>query len=825
MKKTNLMFKNLKKILSLITFSIFFCLTPVFASNIADDAKKALKEYAGYKELLNRGFKLNMLDKIQTPEDLYNVLLPYMIIDGKPLDNDLAFNGYSFARHKTIKFEDVYGTIGELTGKGYKPEQLFYYPCKGKNIYRVGKFVWEKPIAVSYPWTGVCFYNRPFTGSKVAYFFPGAFTDNYFKPYIKDISKKDSIIVDCRLLKNGWGGQIYKLGESLCSSNYKGKVILIIDSTTGSGIENEIINNMRDSYSVNGSMKKVSFEWITVGENTSGTQLYVNNAKWGYNLGELQFNPLPVNKNQWACCEEGEGVAPNIWAIGDDDINKTIEILTGENNFAELIKDVSEWRNYLCSSDKALWNFQLAIPESVKKIKSNNEYNKTIAEILKTQLKYMTILKDNNDKLMNIGWWFESPSCAEKTKDVQVYTAAYIKNTESRIKWINYLVKNKEILSQSNYGFEYPEVFKNCNSYAVYAECFEKWIDARIKWCDLFVRNLNGMNNNPTWWEVPEFLKSFKTAEQYTDYFCRWLGLRTWWCGIILDNEYVFKNNNIRTWNDALKEEIKEWKDPEKHLAELTAYLEETAKWVEYLKPHPYIIPKDMGMAKLYGNMRVTSNKIGSNCSAVPTEITSIRKTNPAEYVDKMVEYINSVAENDFEKVKMVFDIEQEILTYDHERYRQMLSKIDEARKGVGEDYKLYQKNLNTLYNKERDAKKEEDKSAKQDWKSVLERDSCVCQGYSELMQYFCYKLGIKCDVISTADDMIFAVGHAWNIVEINGEHYLLDATWGRSYLFMDPDFSVKGGHFPKESDQQLLKTPMTLDEYKKLKNYSGNKS
>ena len=34
----------------------------------------------------------------------------------------------------------------------------------------------------------------------------------------------------------------------------------------------------------------------------------------------------------------------------DEDINKTIEQLTGENNFAELIKDVSEWRAFLCSA-------------------------------------------------------------------------------------------------------------------------------------------------------------------------------------------------------------------------------------------------------------------------------------------------------------------------------------------------------------------------------------------------------------------------------------------------------------------------------------------
>ncbi len=92
-------------------------------------------------------------------------------------------------------------------------------------------------------------------------------------------------------------------------------------------------------------------------------------------------------------------------------------------------------------------------------------------------------------------------------------------------------------------------------------------------------------------------------------------------------------------------------------------------------------------------------------------------------------------------------------------------------------------------------------------------------------MQYFCYRLGIKCDVISNPKDMMFAVGHAWNIVQINGEDYFLDATWGPAWLFMEPEAFLKGGHFPKEPEQQLLEKPMTLDEYKKLKNYEGNNS
>ncbi len=819
--KTTIIFKYKKIVLTF--FLIIFFFTNLFAkeSQLAGDAKKALKEYAGYKELINRGFNLNMLNNIKTPEDLYKVLEPFMIIDGKPLDNTLSFNGYNFARHKTIHFENVYGTIQELLNKGYKPDQLFYYPSKGKEIYRVGNFVWEKPKPASYPQGDINYYNRPFMGKKIAYFFPGAFTKDYFKPYIKEISKKEAIIVDLRLNQNGWGGQLYQLGESLCQANYKGKVILIIDQTTGADCETSIKNNLKNSYYINGSQKKCYYEWITLGENTSGKEAYVYNAKWNYKVGDLQFNPLPVNENQWIACPEGEGVMPDIWAANDEDINKTIEQLTGEKNFAELIKDVSEWRAFLCSSDKALWNWQFSkLPDIVTKIKSHDEYNKTVAKILKLQINYCQLVNSNQNVLYNFGGWnFQVPECASKAKNPSEYIAAHSKVLETKERWIKYLVQNHENLINLPLGFEFPDCFSKCSTYAAYADNFNKWIQKRTEWTELLLHNKDKTYNTPYWWDYPDFFKSFKTAEQYTDYFSRWIDLRIWWCSILFDNTYVIQNNNIRIWYVALKEDVKEWKDPEKHLAEMSAHLKELSDWIVYLQPHPYVIPKDRGMANFYGAMRRTSDKIGKNCSAMPEDIVKLQKTNPKEYVEKVVAYINSVAENDFEKIKMVFDIEQEILTYDYAAYQKDLELIDKAKKGVGEDYELYSKNLNEEF------KKDGYIWPGQDWKTVLEKGICVCEGYSRLMQYFCYRLGIKCDVISNPKDMMFAVGHAWNIVQINGEDYFLDATWGPAWLFMEPEAFLKGGHFPKEPEQQLLEKPMTLDEYKKLKNYEGNNS
>lgn len=807
-----------KKIISVFVCALFLCIAPVFAS-IADDAKKVMKEYAGYSELTARGFKLSMLDNIKTPEDLYKVLLPYMIVDGKPLDNDISFNDFNFKRHKSIKFKNVYGTIGELTKKGYKPEQLFYYPVKGQGIYRVGDFVWEDLKPVTHPGIDTTFYNRPVMGKNIAYFFTGAFTKNYFNQYIKEIQKKDAIVVDFRICQGGWN-QIWKLGELLCKANYKGKVILIIGRNTGFDAEYQV-KNLQTSYYINDSSKNIAFEWITVGENTAGIQKYTQNVKWNYTVGELSFSPLPVNKNQWACCEEGEGVNPYIWADSEEDINKTIELLTGEKDFARLISDITKWRNYLCSSGKALWGFQFRLPDAVVNLKSNEEYNKTVTELLETYLAYQDLLRKNRSSIDKIGnYWFEVPECASKTKTASEYVQAFKTVQESQTKWVNFISANADNLLNTNYWFEYPEVFKKCSSYKTYSECFSKWIDARIRWSQLNTKadNKERLNKIPVWWEFPEFFKSFKTAEQYADYFSRWIDLRIWWCNLLLDNEYVVTHNNLRVWYDALKEEIKEWKDPEKHLAEMTAYLKGFVPWIEYLRPHTYVIPKDRGMANLYGNMRRISEKIGPNCSAVPEKIRKLQKTNPEEYVNQMVIYINSVAENDFEKIKMVFDIEQLILTYDYETFNNDMKKINQAKKGVGEDYKLYVSNMNNLN------KKDTEKRAQQDWKTAITTGTCVCEGYARVMQYFCYKLGIKCDLVNYPDDMIFVPGHVWNIVQIEGEDYFLDATWGQNWLFNDPESFVKGGHFPEEPEQQLMKKPMTLDEFKKYKNYKGNK-
>ena len=69
------------------------------------------------------------------------------------------------------------------------------------------------------------------------------------------MQKKDFIILDLRVFNSGWEDQLYKLGESLCLSNYKGKVIFIIDKTTH---ESSIKSQFSDTYYINGTNKKTN---------------------------------------------------------------------------------------------------------------------------------------------------------------------------------------------------------------------------------------------------------------------------------------------------------------------------------------------------------------------------------------------------------------------------------------------------------------------------------------------------------------------------------------------------------------------------------------
>jgi len=182
----------------------------------------------------------------------------------------------------------------------------------------------------------------------------------------------------------------------------------------------------------------------------------------------------------------------------------------------------------------------------------------------------------------------------------------------------------------------------------------------------------------------------------------------------------------------------------------------------------------------------------------LPQSIETYRKKNPYEFIRQLADYIDKNSTNDFERVKKAHDwiamnIKYDIKTATH---------VDLQKPGT-----------------------------------VVSRGSAVCDGYARLFKALCDAMKIKCVYIVGYVYGPNDLKHAWNKVQINGEWYLVDVTWdadvilrgsdknNRSffsqyktkYLFMNPELLIFD-HIPDSSRDQLLINPVSLSQYKNLK-------
>jgi hypothetical protein len=197
------------------------------------------------------------------------------------------------------------------------------------------------------------------------------------------------------------------------------------------------------------------------------------------------------------------------------------------------------------------------------------------------------------------------------------------------------------------------------------------------------------------------------------------------------------------------------------------------------------------------------TDKPDPQMAKIPQNIEAYRTANPDEYIRQIAAYINANSTNDFERVKKAHDLVAVMVHYDAANFWS-----------------------NTVPD--------------QSYRNVLKTRLAVCEGYSNLLKKLCDALKIPCDIVHgfgrgvgtspLSGDTPNNSNHAWNIVTINEESYLVDCTWNSGYmdgkvskqqyttdwLFLKAEHFIYT-HYPENEKQQLLAAPLTAAQFSAL--------
>ena len=439
--KSPLQFNCAKKIFTFLLVIFFF--TNLFAkeSPVVKDVKKALGSYAGMSELKKRGFNIKSLDTAETLEDVYNTMLPYMIQNGIPLDIAIGFydkqtyQTYSFKQHYSVNFTDDYGTKEGLLKKGYKEDEIFAYFSKGKDVYRAGRFEWQK--AKNYPEFGQWMMPHfpPVTGEQFIYFWPAYWTEKFYPDYWEQAAQKNFIIIDLRFDMGG-AYPISQFFDYLEKIKYEGLVIVIIDASCATG--EDLLAYRMTTWS-NGQEHPRKFNYVSIGENTVGCQNF--SGVWKrYETDNLIIWGVRQKTNQWQKYEEGIGAMPDIWAQNAEDIFKTIEVITGINNFEQYVSASQKYIN-VCLKQLQSKGDIVQIPSDFGKIQDDKQFYESLSQFIFLQ---ETFAERQTELAENRFYSTYIPQSLYQSNDIKTMLQSFSKLVELQKRWYDYCFQNIE---------------------------------------------------------------------------------------------------------------------------------------------------------------------------------------------------------------------------------------------------------------------------------------------------------------------------------------------------------------------------------------------
>jgi hypothetical protein len=111
----------------------------------------------------------------------------------------------------------------------------------------------------------------------------------------------------------------------------------------------------------------------------------------------------------------------------------------------------------------------------------------------------------------------------------------------------------------------------------------------------------------------------------------------------------------------------------------------------------------------------------------------------------------------------------------------------------------------------------------------VMKSKSGVCQHYAELFAELARLAGLKAYVVdgyTLENGKVAPLSHAWNLINISGNWFIIDATWAnavikgvskrdfpREYFMIKPEESIKT-HMPFDPIWQILTSPLKYDDF-----------